>query len=243
MSDRSVVLVTGGSRGLGFALVRGLLDAGYTVGTVSRSSTAELEALVASSSGRLLHAPADLADAEAVGGALGRIEHDLGPVDTLVNNAGIARDGVLAVMPPADVEELIRVNLTGTLLLTRRATRSMIRRRRGNVVTISSIVGLRGYAGLAAYAATKAGLDGMTRALARELGPRNIRVNSIAPGYLETEMVGGLGDVQREQIVRRTPLGRLGRPEDVVGALLFLLSPAAAFVTGQTLVIDGGITC
>ena len=146
-------------------------------------------------------------------------------------------------MQPADVERVIMINLTGTLLLTRLAVRLMLVRSRGNVISISSIIGLRGYAGLAAYSATKAGLDGMTRGLARELGPRNIRVNSIAPGYLETDMSHGLDMAQRDQIVRRTPLGRLGVPSDVVGAVHFLLSPDSAFITGQVLVIDGGITC
>jgi 3-oxoacyl-[acyl-carrier protein] reductase len=167
----------------------------------------------------------------------------VGPIQALVNNAGIARDGVLATMRPVDIDAVLDVNLRGTLHLTRLVARPMLTRGTGSILNISSIIGLRGYSGLAVYSATKGGLDAMTRALARELGPRNIRVNSIAPGYLETEMSSTLGAEQRDQIVRRTPLCRLGRPDDVVGAVLFLLSPASAFITGQTFVIDGGVTC
>jgi 3-oxoacyl-[acyl-carrier protein] reductase len=172
-----------------------------------------------------------------------RIEAEAGPIQALINNAGIARDGVLAMMRPADIDAVLDVNLRGSLHLTRLVARPMLARTGGSILNISSIIGLRGYSGLAVYSATKGGLDAMTRALARELGPRNIRVNSIAPGYLETEMSSTLGDEQRLQIVRRTPLGRLGRPADVVGAVLFLLSPASSFITGQTFVIDGGVTC
>ena len=243
MSDRTVALITGGSRGLGLALVRGLLKNGYAVASVNRSSTPELEKLIDENPSALRYVPGDMADEISLESAVKRIEGEIGPIDVLVNNAGIARDSVLPTMRPAHIDELLLVNLAGTLKLTRLVTRQMVRRSRGNVVTISSIVGLRGYAGLAAYGATKAGLDGMTRALARELGSRNIRVNSIAPGYLETEMSEKLGNMQRDQIVRRTPLERLGTPEDVVGGLLFLLSAEAGFITGHTLVIDGGIIC
>lgn len=135
------------------------------------------------------------------------------------------------------------MNLIGSLLLTRLVLRRMLRSERGgSIVNVSSIIGLRGYSGLAAMAASKGGLDGATRALARELGPRGIRVNSVAPGYLATEMTRGLNAEQKQQILRRTPLGRLGELADVVGPVLFLLSPAAQFVTGQVIVVDGGIT-
>ena len=147
-------------------------------------------------------------------------------------------------MPEAVIDQLVQINLSGTLKLSRQVIRSMLLAPGpGVILNISSIIGLRGYRGLAAYAATKAGMDGITRALARELGSRKIRVNSIAPGYLTTEMTGELDEEQRQQIVRRTPLGRLGTPEDVLGSVRFLLSDAAEFITGQTLVIDGGITC
>ncbi len=241
MKDRTIVLLTGGSRGLGLVLARALVDNGYVVACVNRSSSAELEGLIEEHPTAAHYLQGDMADEASLESAVRRIEDEIGPIDVLVNNAGIARDSVLPTMRPAHIDELLAVNLSGTLKLTRLVTRQMVRRSRGNVVTISSIVGLRGYAGLAAYGATKAGLDGMTRALARELGPRNIRVNSIAPGYLETEMSETLGETQREQIVRRTPLARLGTPDDVVGGLLFLLSPRSGFITGHTLVIDGGI--
>ena len=243
MSSEGVVLVSGGSRGLGLAIVASLLEGGRQVATFSRRPGAEIEALAARHPGRLQLFAGDMADAATLEPVVSRVEKDFGPIDALINNAGIAIDGVLATMLPADVERLIAINLTGALLLTRLVARRMIVRSRGSIISISSIIGQRGYSGLAAYSATKAGLDGMTRALARELGPRGIRVNSIAPGYLETEMSQGLDDGQRQQIIRRTPLGRLGTPADVVGAVDFLLSPAAAFITGQVFTIDGGITC
>lgn len=243
MSDGSVVLVSGGSRGLGAVLSAALLDSGYRVGAFSRKATGEVEALAGRGGSSFHFTEADMADAASLSAAVEEVERELGPIAGLVNNAGMAIDGVLAVMPVKDVERLVDVNLTGTLRLTRLVARKMIVRSTGTIVNVSSIIGRRGYSGLAVYSATKAGMEGMTRALARELGPRRIRVNAVAPGYLETEMTHGLDESQREQIVRRTPLGRLGRAEDVVGAVRFLLSDDAAFVTGQTLVVDGGITC
>ncbi len=243
MKGDGVVLISGGSRGLGLAMVRSLLDQGSRVATFSRRPGEPIERLKEKYGESFSFFEGDMSDQASLGSVVKRVEKDCGPIDVLINNAGIATDGVLATMQPGQIEQVIAVNLTGTLLLTRLVVRQMVVRSRGSIINISSIIGLRGYAGLAAYSATKAGLDGMTRGLARELGPRNIRVNSIAPGYLETEMTHGLGDTQRNQIVRRTPLGRLGTPDDVVGAVHFLLSPEAGFITGQVLVIDGGITC
>ncbi|TKB73757.1 MAG: SDR family oxidoreductase [Nitrospira sp.] len=243
MKSNGVALISGGSRGLGLAMVTSLLEHGYRVATFSRRPGEAIERLKEKHGERFSFFEGDMSDQASLGSVVKRVEKDCGPIDVLINNAGIATDGVLATMQPGQIEQVIAVNLTGTLLLTRLVVRQMVVRSRGSIINISSIIGLRGYAGLAAYSATKAGLDGMTRGLARELGPRNIRVNSIAPGYLETEMTHGLGDTQRNQIVRRTPLGRLGTPDDVVGAVHFLLSPAAGFITGQVLTIDGGITC
>jgi 3-oxoacyl-[acyl-carrier protein] reductase len=235
--------LSGGSRGLGLAIARSLLESQYRVATFSRNSTEELESLRVKHPKRLTYLAGDMADAASLSRVVAGVENEVGPIDALINNAGIAYDGVLAGMPPESIEKLIQVNLTGALLLTRLVVRRMLLRSSGNIINVSSIIGLRGYSGLAAYSATKGGLDGMTRALARELGSRKIRVNSIAPGYLETEMTHGLSDFQRDQVIRRTPLGRLGVPADIVGVVLFLLSPSSSYMTGQTLVVDGGVTC
>jgi 3-oxoacyl-[acyl-carrier protein] reductase len=166
------------------------------------------------------------------------------PLYGLVNNAGIAAEGVLATFPNVETERVININLVATIRMTRHVLRCMLRQRTsGRIINISSIIGTRGYTGLAAYSASKAGMDGLTRSLAREVGRRNITVNSIAPGYLETEMSARLDKGQRHQIINRTPLGRLGRVEDVLPLLQFLLSDGAAFITGETITVDGGISC
>jgi len=191
-----------------------------------------------------LFAEADVSDTNQISEFVAQATARFGRPFGLINCAGVARDGVLATMPESQIDQLLSINLAGTLHLSRQVIREMLAEQGGGVIlNISSIIGLRGYRGLSAYAATKAGMDGITRSLARELGSRNIRVNSIAPGYLTTEMTHGLDDHQQNQIVKRTPLGRLGTPEDVLGSVLFLLSDAAKFITGQVLVIDGGITC
>jgi 3-oxoacyl-[acyl-carrier protein] reductase len=235
------VIVSGGSRGLGKALVEGLLGEGYRVSTFSRSATEFTDLQAANAN--FYFAAADIADKEKVAEFVASAESRFGIPYGLVNCAGVAVDGVLATFPEDEIERVIEVNLVGTLALTRQVVRRMLLSQTGgSIVNISSIIGVRGYSGLSAYAATKGGIDAMTRALARELGERRIRVNSVAPGYLETEMTHGLDARQREQIVRRTPLARLGNPHDVVGPVCFLISDRAEFITGQVLVVDGGIT-
>lgn len=242
LTERKHIVISGGSRGLGEALVKGLLQAGYRVSTFSRHATPFTNGLAAEKS--FYYAPADVSDERSLGAFTQCAAQRFGPPCGLINCAGIAADGVLATLSDEAIESVLDINLKGPLRLTKLVTRQMLLMKDGGVIlNISSIVGLRGYNGLAVYSATKGGLDAMTRALARELGRRRIRVNSIAPGYLETEMTHDLESDQREQIIRRTPLGRLGKPEDVVGAMLFLLSPAAEFITGHVLVVDGGITC
>jgi len=235
------VMISGGSRGLGAVLVEAALGAGYRVSTFSRTPTDRTSANEPRES--YFYQRADAADRESLRRFVVAAEARHGSVWGLVNCAGVAVDGVLAAMREEDIDRVLAVNLAGTLFLSRLVLRRMLLGSAGgSIVNISSIIGIRGYAGLTAYAATKGGLDAMTRALAREVGSRGIRVNSVAPGYLETEMTHGLNDPQREQIVRRTPLGRLGTPADVVGPVLFLLSDASRYVTGQVLVVDGGIT-
>ena len=165
-----------------------------------------------------------------------------GAIDVLVNNAGVARESVLGLVREEDIDAVVDINLKGTLHVTRAVVRRMLAQGSGRVVNVSSVIGLSGYRGLSIYAATKAGLDGLTRALARELGSRGITVNSVAPGYVRTEMTHGLDDEQLAQVVRRTPLGRLAEDRDVTAAVRFLASDEAAFITGQVLAVDGGLT-
>lgn len=239
------VIVTGGSRGLGLGLIEALLADGHRVSTCSRTDSDALAALRVTHADRLFWQAAEVGDPAAMTGFVeAAVAWSGGALYGLINNAGIAREGVLATFPSVDTAAVIQTNLTGAIEMARLALRAMLRHPGpGRIINISSIIGQRGYTGLAVYSASKAGMDGLTRALAREVGRRGVTVNSIAPGYLETEMSSGLEAGQREQIIRRTPLGRLGRIDDVVPLARFLLSDAAAFITGQTLTVDGGITC
>jgi 3-oxoacyl-[acyl-carrier protein] reductase len=238
---RRHIIISGGSRGLGEAIVRGLLDSGYRVSTFSRKTTKFIEQLT--DNDNFYFATADLADVSSVSAFLKSSEERFGTPYGLINCAAIAADGMLAMMPEKTIGQLVAVNVEGTLKFTRLVVRRMLLSKLGgSIVNISTISALRGFKGLSAYAFTKGGMESFTRALARELGQQKIRVNSIAPGYYDTEMSRNLNNEQREQILRRTPLGRLGRPEDVVGPVLFLLSDQAGFITGQTLVVDGGST-
>lgn len=236
------VLITGGSRGLGAGLVESFLDQGDNVATCSRSETTRTAAWAAEHPERFHYQTVDLANSVSretlVRGVIARF----GRIDVLVNNAGVARDGVLPLFADESIDEMIDLNLRGTIHLTRLVTRRMLRQGSGRIINVSSIVGLSGYRGLTVYSATKAALDGFTRSLARELGSRGITVNSVAPGYLRTEMTHGLDAEQLQQIVRRTPARRLGEPEDVAAAVRFLASAEAAFITGHVMVVDGGLT-
>ncbi|MGN6605810.1 MAG: SDR family NAD(P)-dependent oxidoreductase [Jatrophihabitans sp.] len=240
--ERRVALVTGGSKGLGAGLVDAYLAAGYIVETCARSTTANVERWQRDHGDAFGFQTADVADPAQADAMVKDVGRRRGRLDVLVNNAGVARDGVIALFDDAALDQVVDLNLKGTVYVTRAASRIMLRARAGSIVNISSVVGLRGYRGLAVYSATKAALDGFTRGLARELGSRGITVNSVAPGYLRTEMSHGLDEEQLGQITRRTPLGRLGEPEDVARAVLFLTDPANRFITGQVLVVDGGLT-
>ncbi len=242
MSEPRVVVVTGGSRGLGEAFVQAYLDDGDTVVTCSRSRTDAVDAWAASHPDRFDFHTLDICDRDATVAFVQAVIDRHGRIDVLVNNAGLASEALLAMSDDDENDRVLDINLRATIHLTRLVVRRMLVHGGAHIVNISSIIGLSGYRGLSVYAATKAALDGFTRALARELGSRQITVNSIAPGYLRTEMTDSLDGGQLGQIERRTPLGRLGTPEDVVGALRFLTSPAGSFVTGQTLVVDGGLT-
>ena len=244
MNAGRVVLVTGGSRGLGAALVQAFLDEGDRVATCSRSRSDQIDAWSgdASLGDRFFFDAVDVADREAARALVRAVVDRWGGIDVLVNNAGVARDGVLGIFPDDDLDAVVDLNLKGTINMTKQVVRGMLRRGSGRVITISSIVGISGYRGLSVYGATKAALIGFTRALARELGSRGILVNAVAPGYLRTEMTHGLDAEQMDQIVRRTPLGRLGEAEDVTSLVRFLASDDAKFITGQVFVVDGGLT-
>jgi 3-oxoacyl-[acyl-carrier protein] reductase len=240
-----VALVTGGSRGLGAGIVAAFLDAGYCVETCSRSATPLVEEWRShpAYAGRFEFTEADVSRADDAERVVKEAAARRGRIDVLVNNSGVARDGVLSLFRDEAVDDVVDLNLKGSIYVTRAASRVMLRQHAGAIINISSVVGLSGYRGLSVYGATKAGLDGLTRALARELGSRGITVNSVAPGYLRTDMSHGLDEGQLGQISRRTPLGRLGEPSDVARAVLFLADPANTFITGQVLVVDGGLTC
>ncbi len=240
-----VALITGGSKGLGAGLVDAYLAAGYCVETCSRSKTERVEAWESDPDiqGRFTFTGADVSVSEEADGFVKQAAARRGRIDVLVNNAGVAREGVIGLFADAPIDQVVDLNLKGTIYVTRAASRVMLAKRSGAIVNISSVIGLSGYRGLSVYGATKAALDGFTRGLARELGSRGITVNSVAPGYLRTEMSHGLDSEQLGQITRRTPLGRLGEPHDVARAVLFLTDAANSYITGQVLVVDGGLSC
>jgi len=239
-----IVIVTGGSRGLGAGIVQSFLDSGDLVATCARSRTDQIGVWLEdpATQSRLMFEEVDVSDRAATTAFVKSVIERWGRIDVLINNAGVARDGVLGLASDDDIDTVIDLNLKGTLHITKLVSRRMLAREKGNIVNISSIVGLSGYRGLAVYSATKAAMDGMTRALARELGPRGIVVNSVAPGYLRTEMSHGLDEAQMGQIVRRTPAGRLGEPADIARVVQFLTAPENDYLTGQVIVVDGGLT-
>jgi len=228
-------LVTGGSRGIGRAIVLELAQAGASVVVGYRTGKDEAEAVAGEAGGRAVQA--DVSDAEEAA----RLVADTGEPDVLVNNAGLTRDGLLPRMPDEDWRDVIETNLSSVFYTCRAAVRPMMKRRAGAIVNISSVVGLHGNPGQTNYAASKAGMIGLTKALARELGSRGVRANVIAPGYITSRLTDEISEEMRSLMLQNTPLGRLGDPEDVAGAVRFLCSDAAKFITGEVLLVDGGL--
>jgi 3-oxoacyl-[acyl-carrier protein] reductase len=237
--DGKIALVTGGSRGIGAAISRELAKAGAKVALNYRAGQEAADEVAGEIGG--LAVRADVSKPEEVQALIERVEGELGDIDALVNNAGLTRDTLIARMTDDDWQTVIDTNLRGTFNTSRAVSRKMLRRRAGSIVNLSSVVGVRGNPGQANYAASKAGIIGLTKALARELGSRGVRVNAIAPGYISTELTDVLNDEQRRLILQNTPLGRLGEPEDVARAVRFLCSDEAAFITGEVLLVDGGL--
>jgi 3-oxoacyl-[acyl-carrier protein] reductase len=228
-------LVTGASRGIGRAIALELARAGAVVVLGYRAAAAEAEAVAREAGGRAIQADvSDPVDAR-------RLVDEVGEIDVLVNNAGLTRDGLIARMSDEDWRAVVDTNLGGAFHTCRAAARGMMRRRRGAIVNVSSIVGLHGNPGQTNYAASKAGVIGLTKALARELGSRGVRANVVAPGYVETRLTEVLSEELQRAMLANTPLGSFGKPEDVASAVRFLVSEEAAFITGEVLLVDGGL--
>ncbi len=232
-----VVLVTGGNRGIGLAIAQAFVAAGDRVAITSRSGETPDE--LAGSD--VLVVTADVTDTASVDAAFDRIEAELGPVEVVVANAGITRDGLILRMSDDDIAAVLDTNLVGALRVARRAAKGMVRLRRGRLVFVSSVVGLLGSAGQANYAASKAGLVGVARSLARELGSRGITANVVTPGFVDTDMTAVLSDERRAEITGAVPLGRYASPAEVAGTVVFLASDAAAYITGAVIPVDGGL--
>jgi 3-oxoacyl-[acyl-carrier protein] reductase len=233
--DGKVALVTGASRGIGQAIAVELARAGASVIVGYRSGSEEAEAVAKEIGGRAVQA--DVAEPDEAR----RLVEAAGDLDILVNNAGLTRDTLLARMSDDDWRTVIDTNLGGAFNTCRAAVRGMMRRRSGSIVNISSIVGLRGNPGQTNYSASKAGIIGFTKALARELGSRGVRANVVAPGYVSTRLTDVIADELKEQMLAATPLGRFGDPEDIAAAVRFLCSDEASFITGEVLLVDGGL--
>lgn len=236
------VLVTGAARGLGLAIATRLVSDGYKVIGIGRKLTEEYRSLIdQSSDSQVSFQPYDLNELDSIPNLVSSITKNVGPLYGLVNNAAIGLDGVLATMHGSDISRVLRVNLEAPILLAKFACRSMLARKEGSIVNVSSIISTTGFNGLSVYGASKAGLSGFTRSLARELGRTNITVNCVAPGFMATDMTAGLEGDKLESIRRRAPLG-LAEPKDAAGAVSYLLSEDARRVTGTTVTVDGGST-
>ena len=239
-----VAIVTGASRGIGKAVAVTLAGAGAQVCAVARGDHAATVANeIAAAGGQAVGLSADLTDAASIDALVRGVQDRFQRLDILVNNAGITRDQLLLRMKREDWDAVIQTNLTGAFLVSQAAIKLMVRQRYGRIVSISSVVGQTGNPGQANYAASKAGLIGFSKAMAREVASRNITVNVVAPGFIDTDMTRAVAEAVRQEWIKGIPLGRLGTPEDVAGAVCFLASDAAAYITGHVLAVNGGMYC
>lgn len=243
MSELSgqIALVTGGTRGIGRGIAEELARAGARVAVVGRDAgRAQAAAGTLPGEGHAGFA-CDLGDENAIDGLIKEIEQQIGPIDVLVNNAGVTEDNLLVRLTNEAWDKVIDTNLKAAFLTIRAVSRGMMRRRAGRIINITSVVGITGNKGQANYAASKAGLIGLTKSVAKELGSRNVLCNAVAPGYIETEMTAELTEPVKEAMLGQIATGRMGRPEDIAGVVRFLAGPAAGYITGQVIVVDGGM--
>lgn len=238
-----VVAVTGASRGIGAAIAEAFAHAGASVACMatSEANAAKTRDAIVASGGKAAAFAVNVADEDSVKAAFMAAESELGPIAILVNNAGITRDGLMMRMKSDDWDSVLDVNLKGAYLCTQAVMKSMMKARWGRIINISSVIGQHGAAGQANYAASKAGLLGLTMSTAKELGSRGITCNAIAPGFIETDMTHDLGEDFKTHVQNTAPAGRLGTPEDIAAPVLFLASEPASYITGQTLTVDGGL--
>jgi 3-oxoacyl-[acyl-carrier protein] reductase len=236
-----VALVTGGSRGIGRAIAERLAAGGARVVVTGRGEAGAGGAAESLPGSGHVGAACDVCDRGAVDGLVKRVETELGGLDIVVNNAGVTADNILLRLGDEEWDRVLDTNLKGAFHVIRAATRGMMKRRSGRIINVTSVVGLTGNRGQANYAASKAGLVGLTKSVAKELASRNVLCNAVAPGFIETDMTAELTDTARDTLMEQIPLGRLGAPEEVAGVVAFLAGPDAEYITGQVLVVDGGM--
>ena len=235
-----VAFVTGSTRGIGLAIARSLHAAGAKVAITGRDAS-KAEEVAASLGAGTVGVGCEISDAAQVAGAIAAVEQALGPIDILVNNAGLTRDNILLRLSEADWDAVLDANLKGAFLTMRAVTKGMMKRRSGRIINITSIVGIIGNKGQANYAASKAGLIGLTKSAAKEYASRGILINCVAPGFIDTDMTAALPEDARKVLLEQIALGRLGSPDDIANTVLYLASDLAGYVTGQVLVVDGGM--
>ena len=240
----SVALITGASRGIGRVIAETMAKAGYDIAICysgNESAAQETISLCKKYGVQAIYVKADVSNSEDVANMFSEVKSLLGPVDVLVNNAGITKDGLLLRMTEEDFEKVVDINLKGAFLCTKAAIKDMLRAKKGSIINITSIVGVTGNAGQANYSASKAGLIGFTKSVAKEYGSKGITVNAVAPGFIQTAMTDSLPEEVKEAYLKQSPLGRFGTPEDVASVVEFLASEKAAYVTGQVIEVTGGM--
>lgn len=243
MLDNAIAVVTGGTKGIGRAIVGKLAESGALVIFTGRDEAAAEETIAHAGAApeRVLFKKVDMADTEQVRAFFDSVIKEHGRIDVLVNNAGVTKDTLVMRMREEDWDAVINLNLKSTFICCQAVTRQMMKQRSGSIINISSVIGLGGNAGQANYAASKAGIIGLTKSLAKELGPRGVRANAVAPGFIETEMTAVLSEELRDKVLQGIPLGRLGKPDEIADVVRFLASDDSRYMTGQVMVVDGGL--